>query len=190
MKSIILFGTKLYVYLIEIPVITVLLLAIRFNEGAENLTKLYPLQIFCSLVIIFIVLYFFRAVSISNAKIKQIGLFSSRDSSMIKKGKTLVLTMLPYRKLKVELFELQEHPVLEWVVDKDFVPIETNVFRERAIGGYGAVKRKLKFFGATSEQINSLFNTDDYKTEGLDVDFSTEIFKSKKRFKIKFNKTI
>ncbi len=190
LKQLILFGTKLYVYLIELPLILVLVGAIQYNSESEALLGLYPLIIFSILAILFVAVYFFNAVIITNARIKQFGLFSSRDSALINKDKTLVLTYLPRRRMRVELFMLQKKSALEWVSDEDFKPIEANIFRERVIGSDSTAKRVLKFFGATKEQIQSLLSEESATAETEDIIFSTDVYGERKRILIKFIKTI
>ena len=190
MKSLVLFGTKLYVYLVELPLILVLIGALKYNESSKELLGLYPLIAVSAIAIIFVLLYFFNAVIITNAKIKQFGLFSSRDTALINKDRTLVLTYLPHRKMRVELFALQNKPALEWINEDDYVPSEANVFRERVIGSNLTARRVLKFFGATNEEISTLLENGTAKLDSGDIIFSTDICEDRKRILIKFNETV
>ena len=66
MKGIAFFSSRLWVYLTELPVILLLVVAVRNNDAADNVGKLYPLIILLGAVIVFIAIYFFRGVIISN----------------------------------------------------------------------------------------------------------------------------
>ena len=190
MKKLFLFGTKLYVYLIELPVIIVLMLAIRYNNEATNLLKLYPLIVFCSLAIAFIAIYFFNSVTITYAKIKQIGLFSSRDSAIITKDRTIVLTYLSRRRMRIELFAMQDKPSLQWVSNEDFVAHETCVFRERVIGNNLTAKRVLRFFKASEKEIKELLSSENLEIKNGKIEYSALVYDEKKQIKIKFNEVI
>ena len=190
MKHLILFCTKIYVYWVEIPLIMILIGAIKFNSTSESLLRLYPLIITSALAIVFVILYFFNAVLLSYSKIKKFGLFSSKSSAIINKGKTLVLTYLPKRKICVELYELQSKPALEWINNDDFTPVEANIFRERIIGSNGAAKRILKFFGVNNEEISELISKDEATIECRDFTLKSDVFEEKKRIHIKFKTTI
>jgi hypothetical protein len=190
LKSLILLGTKFYVYLIEIPFIIVLIGALKYNKTSENLLKLYPLIIASALGIILVLLYFFNAVVISRSRIRQFGLFSSRDSAIINKDKTLVLTYLSHRKMRIELFALQVKPSLEWINEENYVPREANVFRERVIGADFTAKRILKFFGLEGNQISDLLLNDEFKIETDEILFLSDIYEERKRIHLKFKKTV
>lgn len=190
MKKLILFGTKLYVYLIEIPVVVLLLYAINYNNNADSLLKLYPLIVFSSLAIIFIALYFFNAVIISVEKVSQIGLFSSRDKAILNKDRAIVITYLPHNKLRIEVLAMQYKPALEWINEEDYAPTESSVFRERVIGKNGTAKRILSFFGATDEDIKSLISQDNTEIKTEEIDYSSTVYNDRKQIKIKFNKTL
>lgn len=190
MKKLFLFGTKLYVYLIELPIIAVLVLAINHNGKATNLLKLYPLIVFCCLAIAFIAIYFFNSVTVSYAKIKQIGLFSSRDSAIITKDRTIVLTYLSRRRMRIELFALQESPSFEWALSESFVPHEACVFRERVIGNDMTAKRVLRFFKASEKEIKELLSSENLEIKNEKIEYSALVYDEKKQIKIKFNEVI
>ena len=94
MKNVYLFCTRIAVYLTELPVLILLWTAMRYNDRSEEIFKLYPLIVILSLAVIFILVYFFRLISVSRDEIRYLGIFSSRDSALITEGKTLVIKLL------------------------------------------------------------------------------------------------
>lgn len=149
MKNVFLFCTRIWVYLTELPVIFLLLVAVRYNEGSKELFKLYPLIIFLSLAIIFIAVYFFRMITVNREEIRYHGLFSSKDSALITKGKTLRIAFLGKGSLRLELYgDAGESPAFEWMRQEDVVHREICVFRGTALGGAATVSKILDLFGA------------------------------------------
>ena len=190
MKNLFLFSTKIYVYLIELPLILVLIGAIRFNGVVTNLFGLYPLIVCSILAIIFVLIYFFNPVMISYSRIKQFGVFSSRDSAIITKDTTLILTYFPRRKIRIELFAVQEKPALEFMSGENYTPQKVNVFRERVIGRDFTAMRVLKFFGLEKSRAKELISSDKMTFNTEEIEFSTDIFEGRKIISINFLKTI
>ncbi len=156
MKSITLFCTKMRFFLGEIPLIFLLIVSIIYNGGYDGPMKLYPLIVFCCAAIIFLAVYFFRAVKISYSEIKDIGRFSDRSIAIINAGKTIILKLKKRRTVSVELFGNDGMPPLYSPEGEDTAPIDINLFRGRVIGGTRAMKRVLKFFGAEADEIDRL----------------------------------
>lgn len=155
MKSIYLFCTKLWVYLIELPVILMLCIALRFNAHSDQPLKFYPLISVCAFFIIFIMVYFFRAISISKDEIRCLGLFSSKDSAKIEEGKTLILTVHPHMNIRLELYEdASRAPAFEWMKADDVAHREVCIFRAGATGGVKSARKILGFFNIPSERLN------------------------------------
>lgn len=191
MKFVFLFCTKLRVYLTELPVILLLAIAIHYNDGSDELFKLYPLQIFLGLVILFILVYFFRAITITYDEIRYHGLFSSRDSAVINKDKTLIITMKPARRLTVELFGNDgKLPALDWLKDSEAPPVDIFLFRGKAVGGKRTVSSVLKYFGVPAEDISEVFSKDGYTREYDDVILDVEKKEDICIFKIKMKETV
>ncbi len=167
MKKIYLCCTKPVMLLTELPVILLMILAIIFNSSAGGLLKLYPLIITCGAIIVFIFIFFFRVISLSNEEIRMIGRFTSRESAIINKGKRLTLTLCKKNQLKLELFEddgvLPELSFLK--NDPDYKPQGLNLFRERAIFGRSALHRVLRYFEIGDSDIDAIFSRDTYKCE-------------------------
>ncbi len=191
-KSVILFCARPTVYLTELPLIILLAIAIIFNDSSTELLKLYPLIAVISAGIILLFLYFFRAVVITNEEIKIIGRFSSRDKAVINKGKRLSLTLKPRHRLTLELFDSDgKAPELDWAQrDEAYVPMEVNVFRERAISGARGVRRILKYFGVTDDVAEKLLSEKAFKLEHGALALSSEKKEDIRVIDITFNETL
>lgn len=156
MKKIFLFGSHLWLYLTEIPVIFLLCVVISIHDTGPAIVKFYPLEIALGSLAVFIVIFFFRGVIISKDEIRQVGRFTPRYKSMIEEGKTLVFTLFSKNNLTVELYERDDAaPSLPWAGD---VAGEINLFRARTIGNHRAVRRTLILFGLTGEEADALIS--------------------------------
>jgi len=166
MKSIFFFCTKLRMFWTLLPVSILLWLANKFNDDVEGFVKLYPLQIFLIGVIVFIFIFFFRVISVSNQEIRMHGLFSSRDRALINKGRSLKLTIRPKRRVKFELYSTEEEPPFEWMKAVEYLPQQICLFRASCVGGAGSVRQVLRFFGTPEDDIDMLLSrecTEGYK---------------------------
>ncbi len=191
MKFKMLFCSKIWVYLTELPVIILLLITRSFNDGSKNLLKLYPLQIFLLLTMLFIFVYFFRIITISYDEIRYHGLFSSRDSAVINKDKTLILTLKSRGRLTVELFGNDgQPPALDWLKDADYTPVDIYLFRGKAIGGKGRVKALLKFFEVDEDGITKAFGEDSFDGEYENVTLHAEKREDVREFRITMKETV
>ena len=188
MKSIYLSCTKLWVYLTVIPPLIIFRLALAFNKHSTGILKFYPLMIVSALAVIFIVVYFFRVISINNDEIRYHGLFSSRDSSVINENKTLVMTLLPRRKIRLELFgDAGEKPAFDWMKSTDVAHRDICLFRGRAVGGKKTIAKILKYFGVSDEEAARADHDGFYfENDVIRVDSKTEneTFKVSLNFKI------
>ena len=157
MKSIYLLSTKLWVYLTEIPVLILLWVAISSNHLSNDLFKYYPLIIFLCLAVIFIMVYFFRMISISTDEIRYHGLFSSRDSAFIKENRTLVIKLKPNRNIGLELYgDAGVEPPFDWMKSEDAIHRDICLFRGRANGGAGTARRILRYFGVPEDKLEGI----------------------------------
>ncbi len=191
MKKISLFCTGPLMYLTELPIIYLLYISIKYNSGLETALKLYPLIIALVGAIVFIFIYLFRVIIISTDMVKSAGPFSSKEKAVINEGKTLVLTPLSKGKVKVELFGSNEPlPEFNWAKGDEYENLEINLFRERAVGGIGTVRRVLKYFDVPEADINSLFTEDKFEKSYESYDVSAERQNEIREIKIKFTKTI
>ena len=190
MKNIYLLSTKLWVYLTEIPIIIILAVAIAFNDSSKDVLKFYPLIIFLCAAIIFILIYFFRMISISTDEVRAHGFFSSRDHAFITKGKTLYLTIRPNHNLKVELYgDAGEVPAFDWMKATDIKHRDICFFRGNAVGGKAAVKRIANYFYLPSDKLENIFE-DGFVYEDEKAKFITEQNNENLTIKISFKITI
>ena len=188
MKSIYILSTKLWVYLTEIPVLILLWVSISTNHLAEGTLKYYPLIIFLSLAVVFIMVYFFSVISISCEEIRYHGLFSSRDSAFITENKTLVIRIKPRRNLDIELYgDAGVEPAFDWMKADDVIHRDICLFRGRANGSVGTAKRILKFFNVPEEERISAMNDGfSYEDDAIRVNScqKNEVFEISLSFKI------
>ncbi len=189
MKNIFLFSTRLRYFLTEIPPILLLIISIKYNLRVDTVMKLYPLIIVLSGIIIFIGLYFFRGVKINFEEIKCIGPFSSRECSVINEGKTLHISILPKRKIELELYgENDDFETYAWLKNEDSA--EINLFRAKALGSSGAIRKILSYFGAENEEIEKALTEDYFSADHEKITLTSEIIDNKKTFKIYFKETV
>lgn len=187
MKSVFLFCTKWYVFLTELPLVYLFVLTVDLHEKSDALLGFYPLEIVLVFFIFFILVYFFRVIGLSHDEVRMHGLFSSREKAMIREGDTLVLTILPRHRLRVELFGSDGGvPMLEWLREEGRAPEEVNLFRGKANGGRRSAARILRFYGVPSEDIPALLDaereTRDYETVALVVEKKEESFEIRLKF--------
>lgn len=187
MKSIYLFCTRPRVYLIEIPILAILWIAIKFNKFSENTFKFYPLIFVSAFFVIFIAVYFFRAISINTDEIRCIGLFSSKDNALIAENKTLVLSLQPNFSMKLELYtDASEAPAFEWMKASDVAHRDVCIFRAGAFGTKRSATRILEYFSMPKEVAeNAAANGFNFENDNIKVEsFSeNEILKIKIKFK-------
>ncbi len=172
MKSIFLFCTRLYVFLIEIPPMILLAITISMHNKSEDIFGYYPLEIFLGLVIVFIMVFFFRAVTVTYDEIRMHGIFSSKDKLLFKKGHTLVIGMLPKKRLRIEVYgNLGEDKIYDWMSDKEGENHEISLFRERAVGDERTVAKILRYFGVTEEAVEGFSSHEGeiFKDEFIEV---------------------
>ena len=190
MKSVFLFSSKFRFFLTEIPPVLLLIVSIHFNSRVDTLMRLYPLIITLSVLIIFIAIYFFRAVVIKYDQVRSVGPFSERDSAVIAKDKSLVLTILPKKKLKIELFgdsgDLAD--TYKWLKGDEKNSI--NLFRAKANGGAKAVKRIMRFFEIPEDAANALLQEDGLKKDLDALTVRSDTKNECKTVSIFFKKTI
>lgn len=191
-KSVTLFCTNPLLFLTELPLIILLYFAIKFNNGVTGLVKLYPLIVVICAGIIFLFVYFFRAIIISREEIKIIGRFSSRDRAIINKDKRLVLTLCTAGKLTVELFGNDgKAPELDWAQsDEEYLPMEINLFRERAFGSFGSARAVLRYFSVPEEDIARLLSEDIFTCECDGISVCSVKKENIRALELKFLKTL
>ena len=188
MKNIFLFCTKPWIYLLELPPMIMLFIALALNDKSTDLLKYYPLISVLALFIIFFAVYFFRVISISFDEIRYHGLFSSKDQAFIKEKRTLVLSLYPRRTLRLELFgDAAEEPAFEWMSAEDVMHREVCLFRGRAIGSKASAKKIVEYFVA--DTADGCLD-DGYLFEDDCITVKTETKNEIKQIRIKFKITI
>jgi hypothetical protein len=165
--------------------------AIAYHGYSTDPLKFFPLEILLSLLIIFIAVYFFRVISISNEEIRIHGLFSSKDSAFITEGKTLVISLMPRRNLKFELYgEIGDTPIFDWMKSVDCENRDICVFRGHAVGGKGSVKRILKYFNVPASDADAILSGEQISAEYGAIDVFTATKNEFFEISIKFNETL
>ena len=190
MKSLYLLCTKPLVYLTELPVLILLTIALRYNSESDELFKFYPLIVFLSFAVIFILVYFLKVISVNFEEIRYHGLFSSRDSAFIGEGKSLVLLLKPKRNIGIELYgDAGKEPIFDWMKAEDVIHRDICLFRGKANGGIKTVKKIIGFFISEGECPETFVN-DGFEYEDDNIRVSTSIKNECKMVTIKFKKTI
>ena len=190
MKKLYIFCSKIAVYWIEIPLAALLTLCIIFNGGSENLLKLYPLIILCSLAILFVFIFFFRMIELGFDEIRYVGLFSSRDRAIITEGKRLELMLVRGGKIKVTLVGNDgKAPAFDWV--KDSEPLrDICLFRGNMLGGKRTLARILKFYGADETTVRCIFVDIGYEVDLEKVTVGSDMRDDNLLITVKFNETV
>lgn len=159
MKSTYLFCTKLWLYLTEIPVLAMFWITLSMNKYLDSTVKLYPLMFVLAALILFIMVYFFRYISINNDEIRCHGVFSSKDSALLSENQTLVIALHPRRNIKLELYgDAEEEPEFKWMKSDDPAHREICIFRAKAVGGKKSAARVLEYFTFPKSELNAAFS--------------------------------
>lgn len=149
------FCTRWYMFLTEIPLSILFWLTCQVNSLSTTVLKYYPLLIALAAAMIFLLLFFFRTLGFSYDEVRMFGLFSSRDKAILNEGKTLILTQLPRKKLKVEVYG-NDGVVsgLSWLEGTQ--PQDIYLFRAKTLGGKRKIEKILSFYGIEREHFASL----------------------------------
>ena len=190
MKKTHIFCTRLWFYLSEIPPIALLVISIIYNNDSKGILKLFPLIIFSAAAIVFIFLYFFRMIIISFEEIKCIGAFSSKDSAIINKGKTLILTVDKKNKMIIRLHGDGGIPGFNWAQGNDYHHTEIDLFREKAVGGLRSIRKVLEYFEVPKNDVCTFIETNNLEVEYKDYIVSRSTDEDCITVSIKFKNTI
>ena len=188
MKSVYLFCTKWFFFLTELPLLYFFVLTVDMHDKSTELLGYYPLETVLVLAMLFILVYYFRAVGFSADEIRMYGLFSSREKSLIHEGDTLLLTLRSRRRLRVELFGTDGgNPTLEWLRTEEYEAQEINLFRGKALGTRRTVLRILRFSGVPREVSAPLLFAEggfsaEYDTVALSCEKKEEVYEVHLRF--------
>ena len=190
MKGIFLFCTKLWIYLSELPLIILLMVAIKQNGNVKTPVKLYPMIVILIIGMILMFLYYFRVLKINFEQIKMIGPFSGRDKAIIKKDRTLSFTLWPRGKMIVELSGRGEAPALDWVLPEDYLEMEVNLFRAKAVGNERTLKHCLMFYGIPTSDFDEIFTDKDITIDYDDITLFAKNEGELRKFSIFFKESI
>ena len=190
MKKTFLFCTKFSLYIIELPLVFLLTLSIIFHSHVESPLGLIPFIVALCAMIVFIFLYLFRLVIISQEEIRQIGVYSSKDRAIINKDKTIVLTLKKHGRILCELYGKDDTPSLEWLSSEDFKDEEINLFRAKAVGTLSSIKRVMSYFEIPKEDIKQLLTFNNVEKEYDSISVICTVENEFKTVRIKFLKTL
>lgn len=191
MKAIYIYATRLRAFWVLIPMSTLLMLCINFNNGVDGLLKLYPLILFTIGAIIFTFVYLFRFIAVSYSEIKYIGRFTSRDSATINAGKTLVIDILEKKRVSIQLWGNEGYnPEIKWLTNEDGEAGDICLFRGKVYGGKQLAVKILTYFGVDSKDIDVILQEDGFyrSYENVTVKSLTEL--EHRQIRIKFDKTV
>ena len=190
MKFLFFLSTKLKVFLTEIPPIILLMVAIAYNGAVDSPFKLYPLMVILCALILFIPVYFLRGVLISYEEVRCVGFFSSKEKAIIKEDRTLVLTVLPKRKVRIELFAKNDDGESSYAWLANEASVFVNVFRARVNGKEGIVRRTLRYFEIDEDVISDAIENDNFSAELEKVKVMTDIENESKKVIVYFKQTL
>ena len=157
MNNVYLLKMRLWAFLIEVPLMALLMICWNMNEQVDELLKLYPLIIALAAGIIFMAVYLFRLVEISWEEIRDIGLFTRRDSGLISKGRVLELRLKAHGLVSITLMGHDgEYAGFDWMRPDDGAPADIALYRGNAYGGKRAILKLLRYFGADESQAAGL----------------------------------
>ncbi len=186
MKGIFLFCTKLKVYLIELPLVIMLGLAIHYNGDSTETFRFYPLIIMLALGILFIAVYFFRGVYITSDEISDVGFFSARESELIKKNSTVMITVRGKGKLNVDVWSHSDEPAFDWMKKDSDVTRDVRIYHSVALGGKKTAAKILSFFGVDEASAAEFAVTDGVDITDQKIRVTTEKKHDTFEIKIKF----
>ena len=191
MKPMYIFASRLRSFWVLVPITIVLWLSVHFNKAADGLYKLYPLIIFSAIAIIFAIVYLFRAIEISYAEIKYIGRFSSRDSATINEGKTIVIDLLPKKKVSIQLYGNEGYnPEIKWLQNDEGEVEDICLFRGKSYGGRNDAARILLYFGVDANDIDAFLTSDKEPADYENVTVASLTYLEHRQIRIQMNTTI
>ena len=176
--------------LVSLPLALLLAVSVRMNPEVDTPGKLYPLIAFSILAIIFTFVYFFRVVTISKDEIKIIGPFSSKDSSLINEGKTLIITQRSLNRISVDLFGNNGvNADLDWLKNEEKVR-DIYLFKSDIVGGKNTIAKILLYFDINRDDANLFISSNAAFKEYQDYTVSASQAEDAKEIRIKFTNTI
>ncbi|MBO5945344.1 MAG: hypothetical protein J6Q69_01940 [Clostridia bacterium] len=189
MKKKHLFCTKIWFYLTEIPLGFALYVATLYNFSFGDPWRHVPLMVILCATLTFIGIYFFRFITLSFEEVRYHGLFSSHDSAMINKDKTLIITMKPRCRLGVHLWGNDGRPPLYDALRGEG-SIDIYLFRGKAVGGRRTVRSILKYYEIPEADIESVLTEEKFEVSTNDVELTAEHIEDIREIRLKFKRTV
>lgn len=193
MKKLYFLCTKPWIYLSEIPLIILLTLAIIFNPTADGVWKLYPLIITLVIGILFILVYFFKVIILSQDELEIFSVFTERDSATLNRGKTLIMGRISPTRIKLCVFGNDgKPPEFDFIAEgADYTPIDIFLLRSKALGGDGALVRIMNYFDVPTDSAKKLTQADgDYEDDVLKLTSVADAATGYQEIKLTFKKTL
>ena len=186
MKKIHLFCTKWWYFLVTLPPIFVFVLCVIYHPRTTSKIGLFPLEFAMLAVIIFSILFFIRTVRISFEEVRMTGIFSDHDHMDLVLGREVILVQYPRNTLGVYVYGEDHSEESFWLLNEK--PKEHILMRARALGGDGAIKKTLLYFGVAEETADLVLSEVDKTYEGEYVDVTTLVVDEKKVVRILLKK--
>ena len=137
-------------------------------------------------VIAFSVMFFIRTVRISFEEVRMTGIFSDHDHMDLVLGREVVLVKYPRNTLGVYVYGEDHSEESFWLLNEK--PKEHILMRARALGGDGAIRRVLLYFGVSEEVASLVLYEVDKTYEGEYVNVTTLTVDEKKVVRILLKK--
>ena len=119
-----------------------------------------------------------------------IGPFSSKDSSVINEGKTLIITRRSVGRISIDLFGNNGvNADLDWLKNVQTIR-DIYLFKSNVVGGTNAIKRILLFFGISAKDAEAFLSSKEAYKEYPDYTVSVSCPEDKREIRIKFTNTI
>lgn len=192
MKKLYFLCTKPWIYLSELPLVVLLVLAIIFNSSAEGVWKLYPLIVTLIIGIIFILVYFFKILILSTDEVEVFSVFTERDNSTLNRGKTLIIGRISPSRIKICVFGNDgKPPEFDFIPEgDDYTPIDIFLLRSKVLGGAMTLVRIMKYFDIPDTEAKKLVGGESAYEDDILRAVSTATADGYGEIKITFKKTI
>ena len=190
MKKVYIFATKLAMFLTVLPLVFLFVVCIINNQSIETPGKLYPLMIASLIGCAFIIVYLLRAVKISTEEVRSIGLFSSKDICVLKKDRTLSITVRPKKKLRIEVFGRDDTPGFDWLKANENEFADVNLYRDIAVGNHATVARVLTMLGLDGKEVCEITTAKSFERDYPDYGIRKSEGDLGVRYDVKFYTTL
>lgn len=187
--SLFLFSTKTWMFLSEIPPVSLFVLCIIYNKHSSLAGGLIPLMILMAALSVFFFIFLFRAVKLTPYEIRHIGRFTPRDRVSLEKDMTLTLTLKKHGHIKIEVYgDSGSAPVYPWL--KNSPTHEIRLFNAKIVGRSGKAKKILSFLGAPPSTYSALLGNEEVEFETMTLALSASSTDDGRRINIRFLETL